>query len=41
MLMTTITLDLPEQTMEQVRQAAAVLKRPVEAVLADAGVYIT
>jgi len=33
--MTTITLDLPEQTMEQARQAAAVLQRPVEAVLAD------
>lgn len=33
--MTTITLDLPEQAMEQARQAAAVLQQPVEAVLAD------
>lgn len=33
--MTTITLDLPEQAMEQARQAAAILQRPVEAVLAD------
>jgi hypothetical protein len=31
--MATLTLTLPEQTMEQVRQAASVLQRPVEEVL--------
>ena len=31
--MTTITLTLPEQTMEQAQQAAAALQRPVEEVL--------
>jgi hypothetical protein len=34
-LMTTITLTLPEQTMEQAQQAAAALQRPVEDVLRD------
>ncbi len=33
--MTTITLTLPEQTMEQAQQAAAALQRPVEEVLSD------
>ena len=33
--MTTITLTLPERTMEQAQQAATVLKRPVEEVLSD------
>lgn len=33
--MTTITLTLPEWTMEQAQQAATVLKRPVEEVLSD------
>ncbi len=33
--MTTITLNLPEETMKQARQAAAALKRPVEEVLSD------
>jgi len=33
--MTTITLTLPERTMEQVQQAAAALQRPVEEVLCD------
>ena len=33
--MTTITLTLPERTMEQAQQAAAVLQRPVEDVLRD------
>jgi len=33
--MTTITLTLPEQTMEQAQQAAAALQRPVEDVLRD------
>lgn len=33
--MTTITLTLPERTMEQAQQAAAVLQRPVEEVLGD------
>jgi hypothetical protein len=33
--MTTITLTLPERTMEQAQQAAAALQRPVEDVLRD------
>ena len=33
--MTTITLTLPERTMEQAQQAAAALQRPVEDVLCD------
>lgn len=33
--MTTITLNLPDETMKQARQAAAALKRPVEEVLSD------
>ena len=33
--MTTITLTLPERTMEQAQQAAAALQRPVEEVLCD------
>ena len=33
--MTTITLTLPERTMEQAQQAAAALQRPVEEVLSD------
>jgi hypothetical protein len=33
--MTAITLTLPEQTMEQAQQAAAILQRPVEEVLRD------
>jgi hypothetical protein len=33
--MTTITLTLPERTMEQAQQAATALKRPVEEVLSD------
>ena len=33
--MTTITLSLPEQTMEQARQAARTLQKPVEEVLAE------
>ena len=33
--MTIITLTLPEQTMEQAQQAAAILQRPVEEVLRD------
>ena len=33
--MTTITLTLPERTMEQAQQAAAALQRPVEEVLRD------
>ena len=33
--MTTITLTLPKQTMEQAQQAAAALQRPVEEVLRD------
>lgn len=33
--MTTITLNLPDRTIEQARQAAAALRRPVEDVLAD------
>jgi hypothetical protein len=33
--MTTITLTLPEWAMDQVQQAAATLKRPVEEVLRD------
>jgi hypothetical protein len=33
--MTTITLTLPERTMEQAQQAAAALQRPVEEILCD------
>ena len=33
--MTTITLTLPEQAMEQAQQAAVALERPVEEVLSD------
>ena len=33
--MTTITLNLPERTMAQAQQAAAVLQRPVEELLSD------
>ena len=33
--MTTITVTLPERTMEQAQQAAAALQRPVEEVLSD------
>jgi hypothetical protein len=33
--MTTILLDIPDKTMEQAQQAAAALKRPLEAVLTD------
>jgi hypothetical protein len=33
--MTTITLTLPERTMEQAQQAAAALQRPVEEVWRD------
>jgi hypothetical protein len=33
--MTAITLNLPEQTMQQARQAAAALQKPVEEVLAE------
>jgi hypothetical protein len=33
--MSTVTLDLPEKTMEQARQAADALQKPVEDVLTD------
>lgn len=33
--MATVTLNLPDSTLAQVRQAAAILQRPVEEVLSD------